>query len=188
MKNEMNPQESLQVITQMIQNTQENMKSSTVHFLWWGWLVLIASVSHYVLLAVVDYNQPYIAWPFLMMAGGIGAGIIGYRQKKRSPVRTHLDRSISYIWGGFVIFLLILLGGMPFMGFEFGYPLMMCLWALGSFITGGVIQFRPLIVGGIVCWALGIMAFFVPFEYQLVLMAAAITACYLVPGYMLKRA
>lgn len=188
MNTEMNPQESLKIISEMIQKTQDNLRDNSKYFLLWGWLVLIASLSHYVLLAILQYDNHFLPWPILMTLGGIAAGVMGYRDGKSAVVRTHLDRSIAYVWVAFGVLLVFVLIMMPTLGYTKAYPMMMCLWAMGCFITGGILKFKPLIVGAIVCWALAVLAFFVSFEYQLLIMAAAITASYLIPGYLLKRA
>ena len=50
MNKEMNPQESLQIISEMIQKTQDNIRDGSTYFLLWGWLTLFASLAHYILL------------------------------------------------------------------------------------------------------------------------------------------
>ena len=43
------------------------------------------------------------------------------------------------------------------------------------FASGGAMQFRPLIIGAVCCWVLAVVAYFLPFELQLLCLAAAST-------------
>jgi len=42
------------------------------------------------------------------------------------------------------------------------------------------------LIGGIINWALAVIGFYVGFETQLLLLAAAVMFGYIVPGYMLR--
>ena len=184
---ELDPKESLAIITKMIHQTQFNAKHQAVFFLLWGWLTLIAAIGHYLLLEVAHYKMPWIVWPIMMILGGVAAAIIGSRQARVKLTATHLDRSLAYLWGGFAVFLLTILGCMPWIGFSKTYPIIMLLYALGTFVTGGILQFMPLKIGAIACWLLVIAAFFVPFSLQLILLGASIIVAYLIPGYLLQQ-
>jgi predicted PurR-regulated permease PerM len=49
-----------------------------------------------------------------------------------------------------------------------------------------ILQFRPLVVGGIINWLLACTAVFFHFDYQMLFAAAAILISYLIPGYLIK--
>jgi hypothetical protein len=66
------------------------------------------------------------------------------------------------------------------------YPMVMTVYAVQLFVWGGALRFRPLIIGGIINWALGIAAFFVTFDIQLFLIAAAALVGFAIPGHLLK--
>jgi hypothetical protein len=48
-------------------------------------------------------------------------------------------------------------------------------------------QFKPLKIGGIVCWMLAVISTFISPEYGLLLLAAAMVAAWIVPGYLLRK-
>jgi hypothetical protein len=79
------------------------------------------------------------------------------------------------------------LGFMGRSGPENVYPMVLVLYGIATFVSGGVLQFRPLVIGGICCWVLAVAAMFLPFEYQLLALAAAVAAAYIVPGYLLSK-
>ncbi len=67
-----------------------------------------------------------------------------------------------------------------------GYPFIIILLGWGTVISGGILKFKPLIIGGILAWVIAIADFFVSAENQLLMMALATIIAYLIPGYMLK--
>lgn len=188
MKTDFTPEESLAVIHSMIGRTQQNISENSIFFLIWGWATLAAALLHYFLLEHTGYPHPYIAWGIFMPTAGALAGYFGWKNSKSKQIKTHLDKSIGYLWGGFGVYLFVLLVFMPSIGPTKVYPLLMALYALGCFVMGGIIRFRPLIIGAIVCWGIAIAAFFLSFPNQLLCLAAAIIVAYLVPGYLLKKA
>jgi len=185
MNNNFTPEESLSVIHRAINQTHQNIKEDSIHFLIWGWATLIASIAHYILLTIVHYQHPYIAWTLMPIAGVI-AGIVGFKAAKKVKVKTHIDRILGYLWGGFGVYLLILLVFMPVIGFDKTYPLIIGLYGLGTFIMGGIIQFRPLIIGATICRAIAALSFTLSFLNQLLCIAGAIIVAYLIPGYLLR--
>ena len=66
------------------------------------------------------------------------------------------------------------------------YPMVMLVYGIWLFISGGALRFRPLIIGGMLNWALAIVAFFYTFDIQLIILAIAVLGGYIIPGHMLK--
>ncbi len=46
-------------------------------------------------------------------------------------------------------------------------PFTMVMYGMGIFISGGVINYRPLIMGGIISWIAALVAWFQPYNVQL---------------------
>ena len=186
MSQQMNETKSLEIIHDMIDRAKGNVADDSAHYLLWGWLVLIGSLSHYTLLRY-DYSMPWLPWVILMPIGGIVAGIIGARQSKRSKSRSHLDKMMSYVWGGFVITMLITLANGYRIGWETAYSVLIALYGLATFTSGGLLKFKPLIFGGISAWIISALSFYQPMEFLLLLMALSMITSYLIPGYLLRK-
>jgi hypothetical protein len=60
------------------------------------------------------------------------------------------------------------------------------LYGLGTFVSGRILRFTPLIAGGVTNWALAATAIWFDFDYQMIFAAAAILLSYIIPGYMLR--
>ena len=66
-------------------------------------------------------------------------------------------------------------------------PTIILLYAIGTFVTGKIIDFKPLVIGGSICFLLSIVIAFIKDENHLLIMAAAILISYIIPGFLLKK-
>jgi hypothetical protein len=182
-------QEKLDVIFEMIENSKMNLRASAFFYLLWGWLVLGASLAHFILLKM-DIFYSFLAWPAIMTVGMVISVIAGIRLGKQSTYRTHLDTAIIYLWYGFFFTILIIIAFSIAGKIPWGIcnALIISLYGLGTFVSGGILKFRPLILGGMCCWIIALGAFFVEEDYMLLLVAVSIIIAYLVPGYLLRSA
>ena len=192
----MTEQESLAVIKEMIDRTRTNFKDQSFYYLMWGWLVVGA-----VIVQAILFNQEseyhWIVWPIMGLCGGIASGIYGSKQEKKAGRKTHMDNAMMYVWLGFVIYLIVVLllsatGKFGPDGWKTSFVLIMGLYGLGTFISGGMLKFKPLIYGGIASFVLVALTVFIPsivasFNGALMMLAASIIVSYLIPGYLLKR-
>jgi len=188
MEKQIDEQMSFQIIREAIENAKSNIKDNSFFYLLWGWLVLIASLLQYGLMQFTSTPYFWVGWPVLMVGGGIASGIYGYRLGKKSTVLTHVDLAMIYLWYGFMIAITIFIVAAVFnvMSFTLLNPIIIVLYGLGTFVSGGILKFKPLIIGGLIAWGIAVASFFIQSEIQLLLMAAAIVIAYLIPGYMLK--
>jgi hypothetical protein len=58
----MSSEESLRIITEMINKTKVNIRQSSFHLLFWGWLIFACSVSEYLLMKFTGLTHPYYVW------------------------------------------------------------------------------------------------------------------------------
>jgi hypothetical protein len=102
-------------------------------------------------------------------------------------VKTYPERAMNHLWIAFLVTLFSVLFGMGKVGLEASYPIIMLLYGLGTFVSGGILKFNPLRIGGIVAWICGTLAFHVSFSDQLLLIMVAIIASYIIPGHLLAN-
>ncbi len=60
------------------------------------------------------------------------------------------------------------------------------MYGMPTVLSGVILKFNPLKVGGICCWVLAILSTLVMYEFQLLLIALAVVAAWIIPGYLLK--
>jgi hypothetical protein len=180
---ELNEQKSLQIIEDMIQKAKKQYSDDGFLLMLWGWLVFISALGHYLLL-MINYQYPFITWG-LMPVGGIISAIYGMKEKQK-PYRTYTDTIMSYTWSAFGISLFIVLIMMEKLQINC-YPIVLLLYGIPTFISGGVLKHKPLIFGAVSCWTLSLISFFQPFDIQLLLLAAGILLAYIIPGHLLRN-
>ncbi len=176
-------EESLRIIHEMISAAKNDVKSDSFIFLLWGWLVFIASVTQFIL-EVMNIENGSMAW-LLMPLGGIITAIHFFRQTKKEKVKTHVSEFLKYTWIAFGAAMAVIMFFHQW-GASQILPIIMTLYGIGLFISGGALKFTPLILGGIFCWLCAIAAFQIEGIYQLLIIASAVFGGYIVPGYLLQ--
>lgn len=187
MQENFSPQQSLQLIQSMIDKTKVSISENRFYFLFWGWLVFGAVLTQFLLKVVFLYEHHYLVW-ILTIPAVIITIVYSSRRHKSHTVKTYIGESMGYLWTGIGIsfFVLSMIISNSPGGWSNGYPFFILFYGLGTFISGKLLQFTPLVAGGIFNWALAIACVFVPFDYQLLMAAAAILTSYIIPGYLIK--
>jgi hypothetical protein len=194
-KNNLTPEESFDIITRAISNFRINYKENSKSFLLWGWIMSLASFSHFaamkILISKEAYNQILLfsigIWTVFVLIGFIIEYISFRNTMKDKKVFSHLDRYLNYLWKvtGSSIPVLVLLS----IRLEIPPPpIFLLIMGVSTIISGLFIKFKPVIVGGIAFFLFAIASTFVTNEYTLLISGTAIIFCYLIPGYLLKSA
>lgn len=181
---DINPSESLSIIQSMVNKTQRQFSDDSFHYIMWGWLVLTASIIHFILLQMHVMQAP-VVW-LLMPVGGIVSLVYGAKQSKKEKIKTYVNTYMGYLWGAMGIAMMVVLGMGVKLGAENVYPIMILIYGIGTFVSGGLLSFKPLIIGGIICFVLSVVSFFMVFQYQLLFIATAMLVSYIIPGHLLK--
>lgn len=179
-------EQSLQVIQSMINKAKNDMAASSFYFLLWGWLIFIAAVMHFVLMKFTDFKQPYLAWN-LVIIGIIASIVRGVKESRRERVKTYIGETMKY----FGICMAIIYCSLAFIfGYndlwKFSYPIYILIYAAACFFMGSILQFPLLKWTGLLCLPIMIISVYVPYEWQLPLMALAILISYIIPGHVLS--
>lgn len=177
-------EESLRIITDMINRAKTNVRQGSFHLLFWGWLILFCSLSEYLLLKFTSWASPWYIW-YLVIPGALVSLIYGFVKGRREHVHTYADMIYMWTWIGFMfeaILLFIFLIGK----YELIPSFILLIVGLPAFISGFIIKFRPLILGGISFWIFALVAHFIPSFAPLAVPVAILTG-YLIPGYLLRR-
>ena len=180
--------QSLQIIREMVAKTKHDIASDRVIYLMWGYGVAISSLAHYSFQVILGTSQNIAACVWLSMPVlGIINAVYFSRKSKITKVKSYIDRAMSSVWLSFIAALLVFLFSAPTVGWEIIYPALMVLYGIGASISGGILKFKPLIIGGAISMAIGFVAFHFSFEIQLLLLASAIIASFVIPAHQLPR-
>lgn len=180
------PEQSLQLIQSMISKTKQDMSDNSIYFLVWGWLTFFACTGQFILKHIYQYEHHYIVWSVIII-GIIFSIYQGRKEDKTIKARTYVDESMKHLWSGMAIAFFVLSMILTKLGWgSVVFPFFILLYGLGTFISGSFLRFKPLIIGGIVAWALAIASVFVSYDYQMLFGAAAILVSYIIPAYILR--
>lgn len=182
---QLNQKESLDLISEMISQAKSNFsRGGSFHFLLWGWVVMVANFGHYLLETYFTFEKPYMIWIITIPAAIISAAY-GSRHRRKAQVVGHLDRMYGLVWLAVGVGVLIVLLNM--VALSFYHNAVILLFAgMGTYISGQMLRFKPLILGSVALGIAGFLAFRFSVIDQYLIGGFGILLGYLIPGYLLK--
>lgn len=185
-KNEpLSAQESLSLIESMIRETKGTVSNNSFYFLLWGWVIAFCNFGMFGIMKFTDYAEYAPAVWMLTIPAWVITMIYGSRQSKARGVVSHLDRINMWLW----IAMAITIAPAWMFGYKINWMVnAIILMPVGAatFVSGVIIRFMPLRVGGIVFWTSGVLCYFIEPSLQYIVGGVAVILGYLLPGYLLK--
>jgi hypothetical protein len=180
----MTGEESLRIITEMINKTKVNIRQGSFHLLFWGWLIFACSISEYLLMKFTGFTHHYYIW-FFVIPGVFVSMIYGFANGRKTKVHTYADMLYAWTWVGFLIasIVLFIVQGKRL---DIIAPYILLLAGFPTFVSGFILKFRPLIFGGICFWIIALIVSFSGPSIAPLGMPVAVLTGYLIPGYLLK--
>ena len=176
-------QDSLRLINEMIGKAKKSYVTKGTASIVWGSLIVLCSMITW---AEIKFklHMPFDIWLLLLLAL-IPQIYFSVKERRSKSFKSHDESTIYFIWITFAVCIFIL----SFYNSKFGSSnsttLVMMLYGIPTFLTGGVCRFRPMILGGLCCWALSIASIYTAPENDMLLMAASGLAAWLIPGVIL---
>ena len=187
METELSNEERLKFISDMIVQAKKNFAGGgSFHFLLWGWVISLANLGHYVLDVFELYEMPYIVW-LVTIPAAILSTWYGITKSKKAQVTSHLDKVYSSLWISISVMVVICLLFMVKINFNHN-PFILLFTGLGTFISGILMRYRPIMFGGVILWTGAVMGLFSPVTDQQLIAGIVVILGHLVPGYLLKKA
>lgn len=179
-------EQSLQVIQSMIEKAKHDVANNSFYLLLWGWLIFIAALLNFGLMKFTSFEQPYLAWN-LVWIGAIASIVKGAKDSKKIAVKTFVGETMKVfgISQGILYFGLAFFFG-KFDLWAISFPLYILVYAVTCFFMGALMQFPLLKLTGLLCLPIMVIAMYVSFDWQLLLMALAILLSYIIPGHVLN--
>tara|TARA_A100001011_G_scaffold399937_1_gene511186 strand:+ start:20598 stop:21185 length:588 start_codon:yes stop_codon:yes gene_type:complete len=144
-------EKKIEEITNVINSTKENLKPLSVNFIFWGLLITLMSLLHYVYPSLIQSTQ-YSARLFWIVLPSIGMLITIYyniKVRKKTGYETYLSRVIKIIWGVFNLsWIYIIVLSFTLKSFHPVPPILFLLSVI-LIITGLIIKFKPITLGGL---------------------------------------
>jgi hypothetical protein len=179
------PKESLDIIARAILRTKENIRDLSFCFLLWGWILTVASLTSFGLLTFTGSQYGFLPFPVLALGGVVITVVYLAKKIKRSDTESYVNYFLIRLW----VVVGLCFPVSVFVSTAQGlHPatFALLLAGLGTLVSGLVMVFRPLTIGGTVFLLSAIASLYVSQENTLLLVAGAVLLGYLIPGYLLK--
>ncbi len=203
----MTEQESLALITSMINRAKDVNHSTGLTSIMWGLVIVICSL---VRLSEIHFNFRLPFDIYLLTVLAIAPTIyFSIKEKKERRVTGYKDTFIDNTWlsFGISIFLLSFIMNVLFANlrpltdsvelatgknlmhlmYDYMGAFFLMLYGLPTFITGTSMKFKPMIWGGIICWVSCLAAVFTPVKIDLILTAFSALFAWFIPGIILEK-
>lgn len=177
-------QESLAIIQEMINKSKKQLTDRSKYFMMWGVAVFACAIIQYFLLRNL---QPHTQMVWLSMPVlAVIQLFLSIRDRKKEKVLSHNTAAIGSVWLALGISFFILAFLSSRISFDM-FPFLILLYGIGTFITGRIIQFKPLIFGGLACFILCVLITYIEGPEKLLILALSVLLSYIIPGILLKR-
>jgi len=179
-------EESLQLITRMINQTKRDYRETGISALLWGSVITVCAL---VTFGNFFWRIKALEYIWLLTIGAVVPQIIiSIQESKRRRLKSYTDDLMGGIWisFGMAMFLLSYFTSKDPIPNE--ASIFMVIYGIPTFATGYSRRFRPMIIGGLACWVFAILSSFSPFPYTMLYTAAAAQLAWFIPGLILRRA
>jgi hypothetical protein len=149
-------------------------------------MMFFASLGQYLLEVFPNPVPSYMVWPLFSIVAGALTFIRGRKEEKERVVKSHLNDAVGAIWQAFGFSMFVALFITNARSPHALFPFCLILMALGTYTTGKIVRFKPLVYGAYVSWGLALLSFNFSFNEQILAYAFGLLCSYIVPGYILK--
>lgn len=188
MENEkqLSPEESLALISNMIQKARGSYQKGSFFFLLWGSLLAAQGFFNWYITKFEGSPLGNLGWGVVGLVGGAISIWYGTRKYNQTNSLSETDKLYNYLWNAY-------LGGLFTVIFLFGFqkmdptPMIMIITGIPTVFTGLMTRFWPFVFGGVFFWVFAIISvvFYDPLDYSLWFSISIITG-YILPGILFK--
>ncbi len=202
--NSMTEQDSLKIITEMISKTRASSDDNGFEPIVWGSVVTICSLVTALQMFGVIGSLPFEIWNLIFVALAFQLGYT-FLQTRRRKVKSFNDVALSFTWIAFGVSM----GIMAFIisgieadvfdkipnykevrgNFRLGNHytgIYLLIYGIPTFITGGIMKFKPMLIGGIICWVLALISVMTSAKIDFIFTAIAASSAWLIPGLIVN--
>lgn len=200
-------QESLALITQMINTAKDSFVDTGIGPILWGSVIAICSLVQFTQIHY-GYELPFDIW-LLTIAAIVPQILISIKERKIQKHRGWADQAIGYVWMCFGISIFLsnfisviyvqqiepiireyeklsghAVGNVHFWSYATSF--LMLLYGIPTIVTASVRKFPIMLFGGIVCWICAIFCVYTTIKIDFLLMALCAILAWLIPGIIIR--
>ena len=198
METNFNHEQSLTLISEMINRARNNVKVKGAYSLiYWGYVVAALAIVHAILFNLLSAPmQSAFVWLAMIPAAAVGV-YIERRIERETLVKTHIDKIGNMVWTGFlisfVVFTIVIHAVRVNLKFELeqifllNIPVIMILLGMGQFFTACIYRAKMWNLLAAFSWLAAIACTFVRLDVQFIIFAACMIVGFAIPGHILNR-
>lgn len=177
--------ESLKLITEMIGKAKSSYHSNGTSSIMWGILIFFCSIFDFFQMQF-HFDIGFDVW-LLMFVALVPQFYMVLKTDKRKNFVSYEEKTMRYVWWAFGASVLMLMFFNSYYRPSHSESLFLMLFGVPTFITGGMFRFKPMIIGGMICWILFVISLYTKLKINLLLMALAALSAWLIPGIILHN-
>ena len=177
--------ESLQLITEMIGKAKSSYHSNGTGSMMWGIVIFFCSIFTFLEIQF-HFDIGFDIW-WLMWLALIPQFVMIFKNRKNKNFVSYEETTMSYVWWAFGATILMLMFFNSHYRPSHSESLFLMLFGFPTFITGGMFRFKPMIIGGMICWILFVISLYTPLKINMLLMALAALTAWFIPGVILRK-
>jgi hypothetical protein len=169
----------------MIESSKHSISDQSHFYLLWGWAVMLGCTLQYYLKVVVNYPHHYYAWFVTPVVLVIHIFFV-IRQGKKELVKTFISEANQYLWTAIGFSFMVISFIFSKIGWQYSYPFYILFYGIGTYVSGRLLKFKPLVIGGICCGVLAAVTAYLKYDLQILMTAFAILISYIIPGHLFR--
>ncbi len=199
---QMTEKESLAIITEMIGKVKQSFHDTGFGPIMWGSVITVCGLLTF-LKSHFGFKLPFDIW-LLTIIAIVPQVIFSIKESKAKRVKTYNDVALDFTWIGFGVCMFILGFSIPVMTngltslpnyaavkdqfkfYDHITAIYLMVYGLPTFVTGGIMKFKPMLYGGILCWVLALASNFTNGKIDMLFTAIAATCAWLIPGILIN--
>ena len=185
---QLTPEQQLNLIETTLAKTRENLSHYSFDFLFWGWLIFITATLNFIGLNMATLGpKSYFIWGISPLIGGLYVANYHRKQARIKTNKTYFEFFLQQLWivlGSVMILFSLSSFFIPFKSLFF-FPV---LAGVGTLVSGLVLRFRLLVLGGVLLLLFPFVSLFVAPSWNMLLYGLIVFVSFALPGYSLRKA
>jgi hypothetical protein len=182
---ELTSQESLAIITQMINRTKRDYLDTGLSSLLWGSVIIVCSL--------VTFANYYLQWPilgyiwFLTIGAVAPQVIIAIREGKQRKHKAYDEPLMNGLWISFGVSMFILSYVLSTAPAPNETAIFLTIYGIPTFAVGLGRKFKPMLYGGLACWVFAVLSLYSAFPYVMLYLTAGALIAWFIPGLIIRQ-
>ncbi|MEM6804707.1 MAG: hypothetical protein AAF696_25140 [Bacteroidota bacterium] len=182
--NELSPRESLEIISQVIQEAKNRFEDDGKLYVLWGALIAVVAFAQFILLLNEQYEINYYPYFLIPIAAFVSRW---YYKRKKELSNNEISQNIAWLWLVISVNSMIIGFGFPSILESSLIPIILIITGIGITLSGVYIKNKMVLFAGVLQNAVGFICFFFDWLYHPLILGISSILFTLIPGIILMN-